>query len=71
MKRIIAPSVLSADFGNLNRDMEMLQRSQAEWVHVDVMDGNFVPNMSFGVPLIQSFKKHTDMSPTAFRSFSS
>ena len=46
MRRIIAPSVLSADFGNLNRDMEMLQRSEAEWVHVDVMDGVFVPNIS-------------------------
>ena len=60
MKRIIAPSVLSADFGNLNRDMEMLQRSQAEWVHVDVMDGVFVPNISFGFPLMKPLRKGTD-----------
>ena len=59
MKRIIAPSVLSADFGNLNRDMEMLNRSQAEWVHVDVMDGVFVPNISFGFPLMKPMRKAT------------
>ena len=60
MKRIIAPSVLSADFGNLNRDMEMLNRSQAEWVHVDVMDGVFVPNISFGFPLMKPMRKATE-----------
>ena len=60
MKRIIAPSVLSADFGNLNRDMEMLNRSQAEWVHVDVMDGVFVPNISFGFPLMRPLRKGTE-----------
>ena len=60
MKRIIAPSVLSADFGNLNRDMEMLNRSQAEWVHVDVMDGVFVPNISFGFPLMKPLRKGTE-----------
>ena len=53
MKRIIAPSVLSADFGNLNRDMEMLERSRAEWVHVDVMDGHFVPNITIGAPVVK------------------
>ena len=46
--KIIAPSVLSADFGDLRRDIEMLNRSEAEWIHVDVMDGTFVPNISFG-----------------------
>ena len=60
MKRIIAPSVLSADFGNLNRDMDMLNRSQAEWVHVDVMDGVFVPNISFGFPLMKPLRKGTE-----------
>ena len=60
MKRIIAPSVLSADFGNLNRDMEMLNRSEAEWVHVDVMDGVFVPNISFGFPLMKPLRKGTE-----------
>ena len=59
MRRIIAPSVLSADFGNLNKDMEMLQRSEAEWVHVDVMDGVFVPNISFGFPLMKPLRKGT------------
>ena len=59
MRRIIAPSVLSADFGNLNKDMEMLQRSEAEWVHIDVMDGVFVPNISFGFPLMKPLRKGT------------
>lgn len=54
---IIAPSILSADFGNLQRDTEMLNRSQAGWIHVDIMDGIFVPNISFGFPVLQSLKK--------------
>lgn len=56
---IIAPSVLSADFANLQRDIEMLNRSKAEWIHIDVMDGVFVPNISFGVPVTAAIKKHT------------
>ena len=58
-KVIIAPSVLSADFGNLQRDIEMLNSSAAEWIHIDVMDGVFVPNISFGFPVLQSIGKHS------------
>jgi len=58
MKKIIAPSILSADFGNLQRDIEMINRSDAEWFHVDVMDGVFVPNISFGFPVMKPLKKH-------------
>ena len=57
MKRIVAPSILSADFGNLERDTLMLNRSEAEWVHVDVMDGQFVPNISFGFPVLKAVTK--------------
>ncbi len=57
MERIIAPSLLSADFGNLNRDIEMINRSNADWFHCDIMDGQFVPNMSFGFPIIEQVKK--------------
>src|SRR5579872_5933805 len=55
---IIAPSVLSADFANLQRDIEMINKSAADWFHVDVMDGVFVPNISFGFPVINAIKKH-------------
>ena len=58
-KVIVAPSVLSADFGNLQRDIEMLNRSRAEWIHIDVMDGTFVPNISFGFPVLQAIQKHS------------
>lgn len=57
MSYILAPSVLSADFNNLGRDIEMINRSQADWFHVDVMDGVFVPNISFGFPIIKHIKK--------------
>ena len=56
--KIIAPSVLSADFGDLRRDIEMLNRSEAEWIHVDVMDGTFVPNISFGFPVMEPLRKY-------------
>ncbi|MDY3337709.1 ribulose-phosphate 3-epimerase [Riemerella anatipestifer] len=56
--KLIAPSLLSADFGNLQRDIEMLNRSQADWFHVDVMDGRFVPNISFGFPVMKTIKEH-------------
>ncbi len=55
---IIAPSILSADFANLQRDIEMINQSAADWFHVDVMDGVFVPNISFGFPVIKSIQKH-------------
>ena len=54
---IIAPSVLSADFANLGRDVEMINNSEADWFHIDVMDGVFVPNISFGFPIIKSIQK--------------
>jgi ribulose-phosphate 3-epimerase len=57
MKHLIAPSVLSADFSRLGEDVEMINRSEADWFHVDVMDGVFVPNISFGFPVIKSIKK--------------
>jgi len=54
----IAPSVLAADFANLQRDIEMLNRSNADWIHVDIMDGVFVPNISFGLPVTAAIKNH-------------
>lgn len=57
---IIAPSVLAADFGNLQRDIEMLNQSNAEWIHLDVMDGVFVPNISYGMPIIKTIDELTD-----------
>ena len=58
MPHLIAPSILSADFANLQPDIEMINKSEADWFHVDVMDGVFVPNISFGFPLIKAIKKH-------------
>ncbi len=57
MSVIIAPSILSCDFGNLERDFELINSSEADWFHVDVMDGVFVPNISFGFPIISALKK--------------
>lgn len=55
---LIAPSVLSADFGNLQRDIEMINNSEADWFHVDIMDGVFVPNISFGMPVLEAISRH-------------
>jgi ribulose-phosphate 3-epimerase len=58
MNTLIAPSVLAADFANLQKDSEMLNKSQADWFHIDIMDGVFVPNISFGMPVLKAIAKH-------------
>lgn len=58
MPTIIAPSVLASDFGNLERDCKMINNSEADWFHIDIMDGVFVPNISFGMPVLAAIQKH-------------
>jgi ribulose-phosphate 3-epimerase len=58
MEIIIAPSILAADFANIQQEVGMINESEADWIHVDVMDGVFVPNISFGMPVIKAIKKH-------------
>ena len=58
MSHLVAPSILSADFANIQRDVEMINNSNADWFHVDIMDGMFVPNISFGFPVVKAIKKH-------------
>jgi ribulose-phosphate 3-epimerase len=57
MDHLVSPSLLAADFGNLERDVKMVNRSQADWIHLDIMDGVFVPNISFGFPVVEHVKK--------------
>lgn len=58
MKPVIAPSILACDFANLEREINMINESEADWIHIDIMDGVFVPNLSMGVPVVEAVKRH-------------
>ena len=58
--KLVAPSLLAADFGNLQRDIELVNKSEADWFHIDIMDGVFVPNISYGMPVLKAMAKHAN-----------
>ena len=58
MKTLVAPSILAGDFARLDREINMINESQADWIHVDVMDGVFVPNISLGIPVVEAISRH-------------
>jgi len=60
MKHLIAPSMLASDFANLESEIKMINQSEADWFHLDIMDGEFVPNISFGIPVVKSISQHTN-----------
>ena len=60
MKHLIAPSMLASDFSNLESEIKMINQSEADWFHLDIMDGEFVPNISFGIPVVKSISQHTN-----------
>lgn len=60
MSHIVAPSILAADFANIQRDVELVNDSSAQWLHIDIMDGVFVPNISFGMPVLKAMARHSD-----------
>lgn len=60
MKHLIAPSMLASDFSNLESEIKMINKSEADWLHLDIMDGEFVPNISFGIPVVQAISQHTN-----------
>ena len=63
---LVAPSVLASDFANLQHEVEMLNQSEADWIHVDIMDGRFVPNLSFGLPVCEAIRRHEPPNPLTY-----